>query len=196
MRLRFRLATLLVLAGAVLAIAGQPVEAQTAVNLMACKKLTLTRVFGGGFADNVTMRECGTRFTTQDPYIAVVIHLQRLRETVDLAFQLLDPSDNPVWVGRRQIRVEPDSGYENLWMFVVLPLAADLRALAAENPELALAALQLTGRPARERPGDWTLKLVARGTTHTLKFTIATVPGPAATPTPAAVPTPAPSPSP
>lgn len=184
----------IVLVGGVLALCGPTVEGQTTVTLAACKKLITSRLPGGG-SDSITTRDCGTRFTADDPYVALVINVRFLRDTTELAVQLLDPADTSVFATRTQVNVPPGEVYQNYWLFIVLPLAADPRALAAESPDLVRAALRLPGRPAGERPGDWTFKLIARGTTYTLKFTI--VGTPSAAPPPAApVPTPAPSPSP
>jgi hypothetical protein len=172
----------------------------TTVELSACKKIIPQRGFSPGFTDSLTTRECGNRFTAADPYVAILITLRLIRESLDIGFQLLDPSEAPLWAGRAQVTVEAGYYYENYWLYAVLPVAADLRALAAENAQLAAAALRFPGRPARERLGEWTLRVsINRGRPHVLKFTLVAAPGTPAAPTapaPPAEPTPAPSPVP
>jgi hypothetical protein len=181
-------------AGAVLALTLTPTSstAQFAVVLNACKKLILlTRDRGPTVGDPIAIRECGTRFSAQDAYVALVIRLRQVVDPMEVGMQLLDPSGTSLWAARTQVDVEPGSGYDTYWIYVILPLAAELRALVAEDPRLALSALSFPGRPARERPGEWTLRVsINRGAPTTLRFVVeaATAPAPPA-------PTPSPSPS-
>lgn len=145
--------------------------AQSTLQLLACKKLLVRRGVSPGMSDSLIPQECGSRFTTQDPYVALIITFRFLSDTMDVGIQLLDPSESALWATRTEIRVQPDTVYESYWIYAVLPVAADLRALAEENLQLALGALRFPGRPARERLGEWVLRVsVNRGTPNTLRF--------------------------
>lgn len=173
------------------------VQAQS-LNLLACNKVVL-RGAGGGV--ELVMQGCGSRFTTQDPYVAVVVHLQRVEYEVRVALQLVDPQDNSVWAGRGSIQPDPGTSYENIWIWALIPIAAEPAALVAENPPLESHMIHFQGKPARERTGEWTLRAIIDSRPPlVMKFSLEAMPGavPSPQPTPAtgASPAPVPAPSP
>ena len=82
-------------------------------------------------------------------------------------------------VMKRETRYETDSGtyYPNIWVWVILPVGADVSTIAAENVRLTISIIKLTERPVAERVGEWTLRAQAdRAGPRTLKFTLQAVP--------------------
>jgi hypothetical protein len=172
-----------------------PVQAQS-LNLLACKKVIPRGAVEGS---ELIMRDCGSRFTAQDPYVAVIVHLQRVEYEIRLGIQLLDPQENTVWAGRGSIRPDPGISYSDIWIWALIPLAADPAALALENRLLVSHMLQFRGKPWRERTGEWTMRaIIDSRPPRELKFTLEGVPmaAPSPAPTPAAGSGPAPTPEP
>lgn len=173
-----------------------PVQAQS-LNLLACRKVIPRGAVEGS---ELIMRECGSRFTTQDPYVAVVVHLQRVEYEIRLGIQLLDPQENSVWAARGSIRPDPGTSYSDIWIWALIPLAAEPAALAAENRQLVGHMLQFRGKPARERTGQWTMRaIIDSRPPREMKFSLEGVPGavpPAPTPGAGSGPAPTPEPSP
>lgn len=167
---------------AFLAVAVLPPEAgtaQTTSEVRTCKKLEF-RPHGGG--SELVSSQCGNQFTTRDAYIGLVIQLRNVRDQVRLDVELQDPDQASVWT--RQAQINPpapatDSFYELLWMFAVLPIAADPTALAREDVRLAFSVIRIQGgKPVSERLGEWTLRVRQdRGAPITLKFTLQQPPG-------------------
>lgn len=167
-----------------------PAEAQTFI-LEACKKADARQIQAGSM---LQVSQCGRQFTTADPYIVLVIHLRNIRQTTIVEAELLDAEQASVarFGGVISLPVGQDVYYSDVWIYRFLPVATDLPALARENPNALFLGLDVTGKPARERPGEWTFRVrTNQGPTAVLKFTLQAVPG-----TVAPSPTPAPSPEP
>ncbi|MGH2453654.1 MAG: hypothetical protein ACRDF5_07805 [bacterium] len=179
------------------ALAAPVAQGQAIMSVHACRRLDVRQVPQG---TQVTYLQCGTQFTAADPYIAVVAHLRQIRSRTVVVVELLDPDQAVVWTRRGAI--EPPEGsdiyYSDLWLYGLLPLSIDPVRLVAENPAFAFGLIRPSGRPVRDRVGEWTLRAVLNnGSAMALKFTLQAAPGaPAASPTPASSPTPEPSPSP
>ncbi|MDR7549678.1 MAG: hypothetical protein QN131_07060 [Armatimonadota bacterium] len=189
-----RLLSPMAVAGGLVVLLQLAADAQARMSLSAC-----TKAFSRGavYGSELATRECGNRFTTQDPYVALVIHLENVLEgqTV-VAIQLFDPEQTSVWAWRPTITVEP--GYRaTYWIWGVLAVAADREALAREDRRLVDQLIEVRGKPVRERLGEWIFQVgLGRGTPQTLKFRLEAAPGsltPAPTPPPAPAATPTPS---
>lgn len=180
----------LVLAGGVITLIPAGVQGQaTSVILQACKKIAVHVGAGGYFGDRLNVSECGTRFSAQDRYVALLVTVRWVRDPTDIGIQLLDPSESVLWAQRSRVNPPPDTVYESYWIFGVLPLAADLRSLAHEHVTLAASAIQFPGRPARERPGTWSLRVsLNRGRVQELRFVVEDAPAPAPSPSPTSSP--------
>jgi len=191
-----RLLVPVAVAAALIVLLQLAADAQARLSLSACKKaISRDTVYGSEWVP----RDCGNRFTTQDPYIALVILVEEVREgqTV-VAVQLLDPEQTSILASRPTLTVDPGRIISYSFL-LVLPVAADTEALARENRRLVNAMIPVRGKPVRERLGEWTLSVgLNRGTPQTLKFRLEAVPGVSASPapTPAQAPTPAPTPTP
>jgi hypothetical protein len=174
-RARFVAVGSLTLGVALLAIAGPlPVaESQSSTWLVACKKLD---VRSGGFVVDMVYSQCGAQFTTSDPYVGLVVHLERVQDRTEIIAELLDPDQAVVWTRRAVYAPEPGYLYPNIWLPAVLPVAADTAAVAAENVRLTPYVIKLEGKSARERVGEWTLRAQVNRTTHTRKFTLRAAP--------------------
>ncbi len=106
--------------------------------------------------------------------MGLVAHLQNVNDPTRVTLEVSDPSGTSVWT--RQLNYAPTAGYyyPNIWIWVVLPVAADTQALASENVRLTANTIRLTDKPAAERSGEWTLRVQAdRAGTRTMKFTLA-----------------------
>jgi hypothetical protein len=150
------------------------VEAQISLDVLACKKFD-PGTQGGFFS--LRYSQCGTQFTAKDPYVGLVAHLRNITEHTRVTVELLDPAQTAVW--KRETRYETDSGtyYPNIWVWVILPVAADVSTIATENVRLTTSIVRLTERPAAERLGEWTLRAQAdRLGSRTLKVML--LPGP------------------
>jgi len=150
------------------------VEAQVSFDVVACKKFD-PGTQGGFFF--LRYSQCGTQFTAKDPYIGVVAHLRNVTEYTRVTVELFDPAQASVW--KRETRYETDSGtyYPNIWVWVILPVAADVSTIAAENVRLTTSIIKLTERPAAERLGEWTVRAQAdRLGSRTLKFMLQAAP--------------------
>ena len=151
-------------------LAPPPAYGQMSLNLWACKKLEPR---SQDFFFDLRYTQCGNQFTAKDPYVGLVAHLQNVNDHTRVTIEVSDPSGTPVW--SRQLTYSPTAGYyyPNIRIWVVLPLAADTQALAAENVRLTASMIQLTDKPAAERLGEWTLRVQAdRAGTRTMKFTL------------------------
>ena len=162
------------------------------VNLYACRRLDVRQIQAG---TQVNYSQCGGQFTTADRYIAVVVHLRNVRRATLVLAELRDPDKTVVWRGAGL--AAPPSGsdvyYRDLWVFGILPVGADASAVSAENPVLLRYVVQVQGKPARERVGEWTLRADVNNAQTTLKFQLQAAPGaptPTPTPTPEATPSP------
>jgi len=168
------------------------VHAQGRTNLLACKQLAFRQSPAGSSLATIN---CGTRFTTQDLYIGLVIQFADLRDDVDVAILLIDPDQSNALAWRTTIRVDPSIRYSTYQIYLVLAVAADADALAKENRQLADAMIPIRGKPVRDRLGQWTLSVtLGRGQPMLLKFTLEAAPGSGATTTPAPAPAPTPTP--
>jgi hypothetical protein len=150
------------------------VEAQVSLDLVACKKIE-PGTQGGSFF--LRYSQCGTQFTAKDPYVGLVAHLRNVTEHTRVTVELLDSVQAAVW--KRETRYETDSGtyYPNIWVWVILPVAADVSTIAAENVRLTTSIVKLTERPAAERLGEWTVRAQAdRLGSRTLKFMLQAAP--------------------
>jgi hypothetical protein len=178
-------ACLLLTLGASLPVMGQDVR----YNLLACRRANPRGDVSGAALD---LSECGTRFTTQDRYVAVVVHLQTIRMATTVDAQLLDPEETTVWTRRARFDPEPGYYYTNAWVWAILPISADRSALARENLRLAMFVIEVQGKPVRERVGEWTFRASVGGLpARSLKFTLTPLPG---APSPTPIPSPTPSP--
>jgi hypothetical protein len=166
----------------------EAVQAQGNTTLLACKQLTFRQTMGGS---SLGTKDCGNQFTTDDPYIGLVIQFADLRDDVDVAILLIDPEQTNVVATRTTIKVDPSIRYSTYQIYLVLPIAADANALAMEARQLADAMIRLRGKPARDRLGQWTLSVaLGRGQPKLLKFVLGAAPSPASTPTSTPTPTP------
>lgn len=128
--------------------------------------------------------------------------VRQIRSRIAVIVELLDPEQNVVWT--RTGTLAPPEGqdiiYSDVWLWGLLPLSADSGRLVVENPRFALGVIRTSGRPLRDRIGEWTLRAVLNnGPASVLKFTLQAAPGapvPTPSPTPAPSPTAEPSPSP
>ncbi len=182
------IAAVLVLIG----LAPAAAEAQSA-SIVACGRVEVRQIVAGS---QLVYSQCGDRFTMAQPYIALIIELTRVRGRTLVSTELLDPEQNSVW--SFSLPVAPPEGqdviYAKLWFWAVLPVAAEPGVLIAADRTFLFHMLALRGKPARERPGEWTLKVsINNGPPLVRKFALQAAPD-TATPTPA--PTPAPSPTP
>ncbi|MDR7521748.1 MAG: hypothetical protein QN168_04710 [Armatimonadota bacterium] len=141
-------------------------------------------------------RDCGNRFTNQDPYIALHIQIEHVPEgRTEVPIQLLDPEQTSVWAVRPTLTVDPGR-IITYTIAAILAVAADAEALAREDRRLVLLMIPVRGKPVRERLGEWTFQVgLGRGAPQTLKFRLEAAPGsltpaPTPPPTPAATPTP------
>jgi hypothetical protein len=118
-------------------------------------------------------RDCGTKFTTNDAYVAVLIRLTRIDNDTPLSVELLDPDQAAVWTSRRTITVEAGYYFPDWWMWTVLGVAADAAAVASESVALASVMIRVEGKPVKERLGEWTLRVrVRNGPSQSFKFTL------------------------
>lgn len=102
---RFRILVTGVLGIVILVMVGQAsVAGQTILTLEACKNAEPRAHVTGS---ELIVRQCGTRFTTGDPYVALVIHFREIRDQVDLRIELLDPEQSRVWTRSGSFRPEP-----------------------------------------------------------------------------------------
>ncbi len=60
------------------------------IELVACKKLAAEQNY-------LQTAECGGTFTTDDPYVGLVIHLQQIFDRTRVEAELLDPDQTLVW---------------------------------------------------------------------------------------------------
>lgn len=142
--------------------------AQLTLNLWACKKLEPR---SQDFFFDLRYTQCGSQFTVKDPYVGLVSHLQNIHDPTRVIVEVVDPSGTTVW--SRTLNYSPTAGYyyPNIWVWVVLPIAADAAALANENVRLTANMIRLGEKPAAERLGEWTLRTQAdRAGTRTMKF--------------------------
>jgi hypothetical protein len=148
-----------------------PASGQGSHDIELCKKLESR---GHVYGSELVTSQCVSRFTTADPYVAIIVHLRNFTDSMDVGVELLDPAQTSVWSATYPIRVQAGYGYSDYWIWRVLPIAADEAALAAENPQLAAARLRIEGRPAKERLGEWTVRMrINNGWPLTRKFTLA-----------------------
>jgi hypothetical protein len=150
------------------------VEAQISLDVVACKKVE-PGTQGGFFF--LRYNQCGTQFTAKDSYVGLVAHFRNVSDYTRVTVEVLDPGQAAVW--KRDTTYETTSGswYPNIWVWVILPVAADVATIAAENVRLTASVINLTDKPVAERLGEWTVR--ARGDrvgTRTVKFTLQ--PGP------------------
>jgi len=175
MNTTLRWAVAVLLGAMAIAVLTPPVvEAQISLDLVACKKIE-PGTQGGFFF--LRYNQCGTQFTAKDPYIGLVAHFRNVTDYTRVTVELLDPAQAAVW--KRDTTYETTSGsyYPNIWVWVILPVAADVQAIAAENVRLTTSIIKLTERPAAERLGEWTVRTQAdRLGSRTLKVTL--LPGP------------------
>jgi len=154
-----------------IAIVEPPVaRAQLYFDVLACRKLEPGTQSGFFF---LRYSQCGTQFTAKDPYIGLVAHLRNVREYTRVAVEILDPAQTVVW--KREARYETTSGtyYPNIWIGAVLPVGADVAAIASENVRLTANIIRLADKPAVERPGEWLVRAQAdRAGPRTLTFTL------------------------
>lgn len=151
-------------------LAPPPVYGQLTLNLWACKKLEPS---SQDFFFALRFSQCGNRFTAKDPYVGLVTHFQNIDNPTRVTIEVSDPAGTSVWT--RQLNYAPTAGYyyPNIWIWVVLPVAADTQALASENVRLTANTIQLTDKPAVDRLGEWTLRVQAdRAGNRTMKFTL------------------------
>ena len=188
-----------VIALLVLAVwAPRAAEAQS-FSVVVCGKVEARQVTAGS---QLVYSQCGDRFTTAQPYVAVIVELTNVRGRTVVAVELQDPEQNAVWTFTQAIA--PPEGqdiiYRKVWYWGVLPLGAEPRALIAADPSLLFHLLTPTGKPVRERLGEWTFRLsLNNGAPGVRKFTLQAAPGaptPGPTPTPAPAPTAEPTPAP
>ncbi|MGH7404823.1 MAG: hypothetical protein ACREJA_02955 [Candidatus Methylomirabilales bacterium] len=162
-----------------------------AITVQICKQVEIRQVQAGS---QIYYRQCGDRFTTADAYIVLMVHLQGVRQRTRVEVELLDPEQAKVWDVNEMVTppTDQDIYYSDLWLFRILPLATDLASLFSQNPQLAFRALLVTGKPARERLGEWTLRVrINNGSPIVRKFSLEAVPGAAPVqPTPTATPAP------
>ena len=160
-------------AAAVLGVAvalASPAYGQSVLNLWACKKLEPR---SQNFYFDLRYAQCGNQFTAKDPYVGLVAHFQNVRDSTRVTTALSDPSGTQVWSRQSDYPLEAGYHYPNIWIWVVLPRAADTQALASENVRLTANMIRLTDKPAAERLGEWTLRVQAdRAGTRTMKFTL------------------------
>ena len=188
-----------VIALLVLAVwAPRAAEAQS-FSVVVCGKVEARQVTAGS---QLVYSQCGDRFTTAQPYVAVIVELTNVRGRTVVAVELQDPEQNAVWTFTQAI-VPPEGQdiiYRKVWYWGVLPLGAEPRALIAADPSFLFHLLTPTGKPVRERLGEWTFRLsLNNGVPVVRKFTLQAAPGaptPAPTPTPAPAPTAEPTPAP
>jgi len=144
--------------------------------------------------------QCGDKFTTAQPYAALIIELTNVRGQTLIATELLDPEQDSIWGFSRTVAPpsEHDIFYRKLWLWGVLPIGAEPRALISANPTFLFSMIIPKGKAARERLGEWTWKMsLNNGPPAVRKFTLQAAPGaatPAPTPAPAASPEPTPAP--
>ena len=150
------------------------VEAQISLDLVACRKIEPgTQAF---FFD-LRYSQCGNRFTSKDPYVGLVAHLRNVDEHTRVTVEVFDPGQASVWKRDQTFAPTAGSYYPNLWVWVVLPVAAGIDGLATENVRLTASVIRLTDKPAPERLGEWTLRAQAdRAGPRTLKFTLQAAP--------------------
>jgi hypothetical protein len=148
-------------------------DGQSSYAVQFCRKLTSQASTSGR---EVATSQCGTKFTTSDPYIAIVVHLRDVRTELPVVQELLDPDQASAGTVQTVVRVEAGSRWANFWIWRILAVAADQPALAAENFTPGNM-IPLTGKAVRERPGDWTLQLRLRGAPPVpFKFTLQAAP--------------------
>lgn len=136
-----------------------------------CKKIEPK---GGGILDT---RECGTKFVSTDAYVAIVIYLGRVNDSIDVAFELLDPDQTTVWTVSDTIRLEAGYYYPNWRTWRLLAVAADAAVLAAENIALPAGMIKVEGKPVKERLGEWTVRIrLRRAPPLFYKFTLQAAP--------------------
>src|SRR3989304_2718442 len=141
-----------VIALLVLAVwATRAAEAQS-FSVVVCGKVEARQVTAGS---QLVYSQCGDRFTTAQPYVAVIVELTNVRGRTVVAVELQDPEQNAVWTFTQAIA--PPEGqdiiYRKVWYWGVLPLGAEPRALIAADPSFLFHLLTPTGKPVRERVG-------------------------------------------
>lgn len=172
--LRVRGALTILIVGLVVTTTPQVLNGQSTVAIETCKKVeSRPSVYGS----ELVLRECGTRFTTADAYIGIVVHLRQFSESKTVAVDLLDPHQTSVWKQTFSIQVDPGRGYSDYWVWAILPIDAHDGMLAAENPALVRARIRVINPLARNRLGDWTVMArVDGGWPISRKFTLVAAP--------------------
>ena len=150
------------------------VEAQISLNVSACKKFE-PGVQEGYFSLRYNL--CGIQFTIKDAYVGLVAHFRNVQEYTRVTVELLDPDQASVWKIDRTYEVTGGMYYPNIWVWGILPVGADVAAIATENVRLTGNIIKMTDKPAAERPGEWTLRVRAdRAGARTMKFMLQAVP--------------------
>jgi hypothetical protein len=121
-----------------------------------CKRMVARQVPGGSVMD---VSQCGSRFTTQDAYLVLIVTLYNVPDAQTIVAELVDPSGEPVWT-RTWTLESPGVGSDRYWesasFWGVLPLSE----LSSADPVLVAGRIiRLEGKPAAERLGVWTFRV-------------------------------------
>lgn len=154
-----------------LAIQSQTAVAQIVVTLDTCKSV---RRVAAPQSDELLSSQCGRRFSSRDPYIAIVT---RVRDVVqiprlDAVVQIFDPDQTLVASYRWGEDVDPDRRFE-IWDVAILPIATSPGDLAAQLPNLQEDIVPVrSGRAFRERLGTWTVRVTVNRQSYPFSFTL------------------------
>lgn len=154
-----------------LAFQSQTALADVVVTLDACKSI---RRITAPQSDELLSSQCGRRFSSRDPYIAIVT---RVRDVVqiprlDAVVEIHDPDQTLVASYRYGEDVDPDRRFE-IWDVAILPIATSPGDLAAQLPNLQEDIVPMrSGRPFKERLGTWTVRVTVNRQSYPFSFTL------------------------
>lgn len=160
--------------GIMLALLGVPSRTALAdfrVNIEACKSIRRVVAPGGPV---LLAAQCGQRFSSNDPFIAIVTRVRDVIQIprVDAVLQILDPSQSVVETYRWGQDVDPSGGFE-FGDVAVLPMSTNAGDLARQLSDFQKDIIQVKeGRPLRERLGTWTVKATVNRQPYSLSFTL------------------------
>jgi hypothetical protein len=134
-----------------------------------CKKMVRRQVPGGS---EIAVSQCGNRFTPQDPYAVLVVTLYDVHDAQTISADLDDPTGNQVWTYTWTL-ASPGAGSDRYWasasFYALLPIGGLSPADAAL---VGGGVIRLEGKPAAERPGEWTFRARVGNGRLQRKFTI------------------------